>query len=500
MRLEEPVQYKFILPAVTRLTGGPAAIVTYGEEMRQKGAEVEFVIPASPWHKEPIFSWTENIKPIYHERKTLRWSIPIALFKLLMRAMRTRIGRQTLRTILRIIMSWLVSRVLKKPYSTYMALLQAVRQIIPFIDLPSSSENDILIATLWPTALIACLSPSSNRIYMMQHYEEVFYPDNDEYSLVRVLVRLSYDLPMVRSANSSWLANKLFEVHGVGCDLVHVNGLVEEFVGTDIAADVKIESQPEETIKIIAYIRPEPWKGFASVIRAIEILRGEFNLNVALHTFGYLSPHWDNLKNKGLFEHHSGLSYEGLIDLIRSCDISITGSWYESFPAMPLEAMACKVPVICTAEGTEEFARSEETAILFQKNDEHDLALAVLKLLNCDSTALVSRAHLETRNFSWEIAHNARTAWMLDWTNLPLKKFPKKIRIRRLSTIQEPPRKILKSSKMMVVFDENGHYFALQDGVARHLHNPADVSRAVRKSGSEASFHQFLEFCDYWFL
>lgn len=491
------MRFRILLPVVTRLTGGPAALITYGRKMEELGATVSFSIPSSPWHGKPILAWADGINPEYKRRKNLYISSFLGLIHLISRALRTPTTRRTLYFIVKFFSLWLFTRINKNPMETWKAITNSWRLLLPFVDLPRSTKDEILIATLWPTALVACLTPAHNRIYLMQHYEEVFYPDIPEYSLVRLFCRMSYDLPLVRSANSRWLAQIIKDIHGLDCDLIYVNGLVVDFENSNLSAS-NLGSE-ESPLRIAAYIRPEPWKGFASVYRSVQILKREMEIPIELHTFGQLSSYWESVVEKRGFFHHDNLSYQELSQLIADCDLSITGSWYESFPAMPLEAMASNVPVLCTSEGTEEFALDGITATLFQKNNEHDLAIKIKSFLESRNNFINMAAVALNRvsDFSWERAHKVRTEWLLNWQELPIKDFRHSIPIRFNSSILEPPRRIPITRKKRRVIDEFGRCFVLQQGVAWRVKSHKS---SLFNRNSHSTYCEFIEFADYWFL
>jgi glycosyltransferase involved in cell wall biosynthesis len=492
------MQYRFLMPAATRLTGGPAAILTYGRKLMELGENVSFSIPSSPWHGEPILTWAEDIRPDFRIRRSRSLSSLYGTWNLGSGALKNKTTRKTLCVVFKFISVWLFSRILKNPIITWKAIINTLRILLPFTDLPRWNKNEIVIATLWPTAFISCLRPCQNRIYLMQHYEEVFYPNSDEFSLVRLLCRLSYDLPLVRSANSNWLAETISRVHGVECELVQVNGLVVDFEA--VGKSVNSTQSAEGVVKIVAYIRPEPWKGFASIYRAIQVVRERTSIPIELHTFGELSAYWESYVDNSSLYHHENLSYLELSQLISSCDLSITGSWYESFPAMPLEAMACKVPVMCTQEGTEEFAIDGVTATIFEKNNEIDLANKIIEFIYSRRKfiEIAAYAHSRVDEFSWEKAHGVRTNWLLEWQELPVKNFECQPPFRSTSSIPEPPRNFPTSRRKVHVEDEKARLFQLtNDGVAKYT--------KIRKGrfpnlGSATMQHKFIEFCDYWFI
>ena len=77
-------------------------------------------------------------------------------------------------------------------------------------------------------------------------------------------------------------------------------------------------------------------------------------------------------------------SDDELAGLYSSADIMICPSWYESFPLFPLEAMACRAPVVTTPYGTEDYAFHEENSLVVPPKDPKALADGVLRLLEDD--------------------------------------------------------------------------------------------------------------------
>ena len=74
-------------------------------------------------------------------------------------------------------------------------------------------------------------------------------------------------------------------------------------------------------------------------------------------------------------------SDEELAKLYSSADVVICPSWYESFPAPPLEAMACGTPVIVsTGCGASEVLTDGESALLVPPKSPEKISDAIIKL------------------------------------------------------------------------------------------------------------------------
>jgi L-malate glycosyltransferase len=89
----------------------------------------------------------------------------------------------------------------------------------------------------------------------------------------------------------------------------------------------------------------------------------------------------------------------------RDCDIYISGSYYESFPLPPLEAMASGCAVISTDnEGIKEYAVDRENCLMGKIGNPHSLAHNLIELLSNESlrNQLVIRGYETANKYSWE--------------------------------------------------------------------------------------------------
>ena len=104
-------------------------------------------------------------------------------------------------------------------------------------------------------------------------------------------------------------------------------------------------------------------------------------------------------------EYHYKPTNDELREIYNSCDIFLCPSWREGFGLPSAEAMACKVPVICTdIGGVKDFAFHEKTALLVPPRDPEAMAAAILRLIKDEKLreTLRENAYQHIRQFDWD--------------------------------------------------------------------------------------------------
>lgn len=99
-------------------------------------------------------------------------------------------------------------------------------------------------------------------------------------------------------------------------------------------------------------------------------------------------------------------SQERLGEVYRSCDIFVSGSYYESFPLPPLEAMSSGCAVVSTDnEGIKEYGVDGENCLLGHVGDADSLAVRILDLLDHPETRsqLVEAGYQTAARFHWDV-------------------------------------------------------------------------------------------------
>jgi glycosyltransferase involved in cell wall biosynthesis len=247
---------------------------------------------------------------------------------------------------------------------------QRIEQILDYIP-----DCDINVATYFPSAFTTYLSKKGNaQFYHMQHYEPLFFTSDmllDRYE--KHIAELSYILPLHRIANCSWLKNMVKEKHGVD------SSVINHAIRNDIFYPRNIEKSSIFRILCLGKTNVA-WKGVQTLASALKLLERKFeNFELVLYG-GEKYPKLDYP-----FIYIKNPSWDKLAELYCSSHVIVCPSWFESFPAPPLEGMACGVPVITTPIGVEDYASHRKNCLIVPPKDEISLAKALLELIQDQS-------------------------------------------------------------------------------------------------------------------
>ena len=167
--------------------------------------------------------------------------------------------------------------------------------------------------------------------------------------------------------------------------------------------------------------RMVPRKGVDTVVRAVGILRRQYNLTARLLIVGGESDAPDPAQTPEIARLQALADEEGVRDLVTftgqrgretlryyysAADVFVTTPWYEPFGITPLEAMACGTPVIGSAVGgIKHTVRDGHTGYLVPPNDPAAVAEKLVLLLTDPSLRQrMGRASLRhvRRQYTWE--------------------------------------------------------------------------------------------------
>jgi GT2 family glycosyltransferase/glycosyltransferase involved in cell wall biosynthesis len=195
---------------------------------------------------------------------------------------------------------------------------------------------DAAVATLWLTAYsVAHLQQVRRRFYLMQDFEPMFYPAGTSYALAEE----SYRLGLYGICNTDRLLD-LYEKQYGGQGFAFSPAVDQ----TVFHANGRQSSAGDGPVRVFLYARPGHWRNcweLASL--ALDELKRKHGDRVHIVTAGS----WARPEDLGSGIQHLGLlDYRETGELYRTCDVGValTVSAHPSY--LPLELMACGVPVV----------------------------------------------------------------------------------------------------------------------------------------------------------
>lgn len=402
--MSERLRINFVLAPKATISGGPLAILEYAERFRQRGHVVTITTyPDNMWRGDNPFPWFKFGGEIHYKR--LRDSAGQASPSLPAARLWANNDPATLtNTLLRTVgidglgeIKWR-SNDRTTSGSGFESLVTELVAGLHVVDV--MPECDLNIATFWTTALPVFFCGKGKPVYFMQHYEEVFHSLETSSLLQRLCARASYQLPLFKVANSSWLQRQMKQRFGQDVPFSN-NALVLE----DFSPKPK-KSEKDGIIRIVTYVNPFPWKGFADAVKAVTEIRKRYGARVEWNVFGYRHPLLNESSGDCPVKYHPKLSFPQLADLYATSDIALCPSWYESFPLPPLEAMASGTAVVTTDAGTEDYAFDGSNARVVGARRVDQMISALSELIeDCElRTRLAREGRRTAEEFTWDRA------------------------------------------------------------------------------------------------
>ena len=259
------------------------------------------------------------------------------------------------------------------------------------IDAHDLPDADIVIATFWRTAEWVNALPANKgrKVYFVQSHE--IFPQFPEDR-----VRATYKMPMYKIAIAKWVAR----IMDTEYDSKNVRVVPN-------SADFSIFNAPErqknKTPRIGFLYAHASVKGVDVTIRAIEKIRQTIP-DLEIVSFGSVEPNDELPLPSGCkFSHRP--PQEKIKDIYASCDLWIVGSRIEGFHLPPIEAMACRTPVVSTrVGGPEDLIVDGKNGYIVDIEDDDTLAARGLEILSSspETWKTISQAAYETAiSFSW---------------------------------------------------------------------------------------------------
>jgi len=206
---------------------------------------------------------------------------------------------------------------------------------------------------------------------------KIYFPWN----IMTLIKKKSLQSSCLKLANSSWIYCWLKENMNIDSKLL-IGG-----VNAEIFRPVKMDKNPNQ-IRILCLGSLEQWKGTKTIFKAVKIAKKRVP-KIVLDTYS-----------------GKGVPQEKMAEKYCLADMFVDGQWnYAGWNNPVAEAMACKVPVICTdIGGVEDFAFHEKTALLVPPRDPEAMASAILKLIGDKELRdkLLENAYNHIVQFNWD--------------------------------------------------------------------------------------------------
>jgi len=257
-------------------------------------------------------------------------------------------------------------------------------------------DADVVIATWWETAeWVAGLSGLKGaKAYFIQHHEVFDYVPVER-------VKATWRLPLHKITISKWLVELAAREYGD-----YNVSLVLNSVDTDQFHAAPRGRQKQPTVGLL--YSTVYWKGCDVSLRAIKLAAKQIP-GLRLVAFGS-EPIADYLPLPPGTDFHYLPAQNAIRDLYAACDVWVCGSYAEGFHLPPLEAMACRCPVVSTSVGGPvDVIEPGRNGYLVPIGDAEALADRLVEVLSLDDThwrAMSDEALATATRYTWDDATN----------------------------------------------------------------------------------------------
>jgi glycosyltransferase involved in cell wall biosynthesis len=255
-------------------------------------------------------------------------------------------------------------------------------------------DADVVVATWWETAeWVAKMSDAKGaKAYFIQHHE-IFE------GMPKERVEATWSLPMHKITISQWLIDLARERYGDS----NVS-FVPNSVDTEQFNAPPRGKQQIPTVGML-YV-PVGWKGCDVSLKAFSLAAQKIP-NLRLVAFGVFDPSADLPLPAGT-EYTKRPPQNAIKDIYAKCDVWLCGSWSEGFHLPPLEAMACRCPVVSTrVGGPVDIIKEGVNGYLVPLGDSTALAnqlVHVLTLPEAEWQVLSDAAYATATQYTWDDA------------------------------------------------------------------------------------------------
>ena len=254
-------------------------------------------------------------------------------------------------------------------------------------------DADVVVATFWPTAFwVRDLSPAKGaKAYFVQHG---VLPESDDEAMAQ-----SYRLPLAKITISSFLREYLKSQ-----DARRPIPIVYNSVDTDLFHAPARDKNARFTVGFLYHHAPS--KGVRECLDVWRRVKSAIP-DARLVAFGKTPP-TDDLPLPNDTAYTLRPPQNEIRTIYAKCDAWLCASRAEGFHLPPLEAMACRAPVVSTrVGGPADIIRDGENGFLADVGDTARLAerlIQTARLSSADWRALSDAAHATATNYTWDDA------------------------------------------------------------------------------------------------
>jgi glycosyltransferase involved in cell wall biosynthesis len=255
-------------------------------------------------------------------------------------------------------------------------------------------DADVVVASFYPTALpVLRLSPSKGA--------KAIFIQNYEVAEGRTIPALdaSWQMPLHKITISKWLVDLARDKFGD-----HVVSHVPNSVDLNQFHAPIRGKRPSPTVGLL--YNTNPLKGMTTSLKALQQVAAALP-SLRIIAFGAEPPSF-RLPLPPSAEFHHQPRQDAIKDLYAQCDVWMCGSYREGFHLPPIEAMACRCPVVSTRVGGPlDIVEDGLNGYLVDVKDSNALAERVLRVLNLPEERwkqMSDAAYRTATSFSWDEA------------------------------------------------------------------------------------------------
>lgn len=255
-------------------------------------------------------------------------------------------------------------------------------------------DADVVFATFWKTGPIVSQLPTTKGVkaIFLQGYETSPGYENPEIDAV-------WRLPLRKVVISDWMVKLAKERFG-DSEVFHVPNSVD----TEQFYSPQRDKQVAPTVGML--YGSIHLKGIDVTNAALELVRRDYP-NLRIIAFG-AEPVTAALPLPKGAEYHLRPRQETIRELYAECDLWVCGSRREGFHLPPLEAMACRCPVVSTKVGGPlDIIKDGVNGFLVDIEDYNALAARIVQVLNMknsDWKRMSDAAYITAQGYSWDDA------------------------------------------------------------------------------------------------